>query len=703
MLPTKSFKLPPLILPTAWQTVIFRNYGYVQTQRIAATLGCDNQTIEREAKRLGLQDNGYSSQFESRGYITIIRNNWYLLPYSQLLTLLGFDEERLTFALEKDDFLGVKLGNFKPECAPVFYQPLTQEQLQKTQEIAQIISAYEVGDSVRPFDFFHGEKRWGGGGEMLQTKDGKRIVHGYLSPCGDVFASDCTDTLPDELLQKYQQIGVNGIWLHGLLSALSPYPFAPALSAGYQTRRENLNKLIKRCQKYGILVYLYFNEPRALPPNSDPVFEHLIGDKQTRTLCMEKEEVRKYLYQAVKDLCEHAKDLGGIFTITMSENPTHCNYGKQTSCPICRRIPPQVSAATVNNVIYRAVKDSGCKGEVIANLWGWSPFMGWTEEQTFEGISLLDKGISVMCVSEYDLEIEKGGVKSRVIDYSISNPGPSEITKRSFEQAKNAGHTLFAKIQASNSWECSAVPYLPVFDLVAEHIKNLSVVGVNDYFLTWTLGGYPSYCMQLAAEYQNGTTLEKWYEKTFGKYAQQIHGGVQLLCEGFKEYPFSIDALYYSPKNLGPANVWDLQAQDNLSAMVCYSFDDIETWINPYPYQTYVEQLEKLLKKWEAGIAALNPLPLDEHLQELVRYATVAYCHFKTDLLQTQFAYYKRQQDKEQMRRCVLQERENAQTLLQAVKQDAKVGFEASNHYVYTKRNLIEKILQMDDFAKRLE
>ena len=47
----------------------------------------------------------------SRSYITIIRRNWHLLPYDQLLTLLGWTGEKLAYTLREDDFLYVKLGN----------------------------------------------------------------------------------------------------------------------------------------------------------------------------------------------------------------------------------------------------------------------------------------------------------------------------------------------------------------------------------------------------------------------------------------------------------------------------------------------------------------------------------------------------------------------------------------------------------------
>ena len=700
MLPLiKKVKLPRYDFPTDWQAVIFRNYGYVRTERIAAVLGCAPSVIDSEAKRLGLEYIDHSADFESRGYITVIRSNWYLLPYGQLEQLLGFDEDKLDFVLEKDDFLSVKLGGFKPECEEVYYAPLTKEQIADTERLAGIVSSCRAEASARPFDFFaDSPKRTGG----VIEASGKRIVHGYLSPCGDVFVTDCADTLPEELLEQYRESGVNGIWLHGVLSALSPYPFCAELSKDYQLRRENLNKIIARCGKYGIKVYLYMNEPRALPVEVDPKYEELIGWKGMRTLCMEKQEVRDYLYIAVRDLCQSAPDLGGIFTITMSENPTHCNFAPNTECPTCKSISPEISAATVNNIMWKAMKDSGCEGELIANLWGWSSYMGWNDEQIFHGIDMLDPEISVLCVSEYDLDIEKGGVKSRIIDYSISNPGPSETSLKMMHKAKEAGHKVYAKIQASNSWECSAVPYIPVFDLVHEHLENLSRVGVDDYFLTWTQGGYPSPSVELAGEYKKGFDLAEWYAKKYGENAETVHRGIKRICEAFREYPFSVRALYLSPKTLACSNMWDLTPDEKSSSMVCYSYDDYESWITPYPYDIYVSQMQKLLSLWQEGIDILSSVGGSEEADELVRFARAARLHFKTDLLQTEFSRAKRDSDKATMRLCVCEERRTAAELLELMRLDARIGYEASNHYFYTERGLIEKIVRMEALAKLL-
>ena len=211
----------------------------VSTDKIAKTLECDEETIAREAKRIGLSDVHFDGRWESRGFITLVRNNWYLLPYEQLKTLLGYNDDRLEFVLFKEDFLDVKLGNFKPECPKVTYQPLTEEEQKKTEVLAQEIKKY-LPETTRAFEFFDESSVK----EIpLNSDENKiRLIHGYLTPCGDALTVDDEDYLPEALLREYQKQGINGFWLHGLLSALSPYPFDPALSEDYPLRRKNLQQ-----------------------------------------------------------------------------------------------------------------------------------------------------------------------------------------------------------------------------------------------------------------------------------------------------------------------------------------------------------------------------------------------------------------------------------------------------------------------------
>ena len=149
----KKSVMPDLNFPTKWQAVIFRNYGMLTNERIGSVLHCDAETVEREAKRLGIGNTPFSFLWEKNGYITIMRNNWFLLPREQLIELLGFTPERYEFVLKEEDFLGIKLGEFKPECDPVYYSPLTEKELSETDIIREKLLPYDVIPSSMPFDF----------------------------------------------------------------------------------------------------------------------------------------------------------------------------------------------------------------------------------------------------------------------------------------------------------------------------------------------------------------------------------------------------------------------------------------------------------------------------------------------------------------------------------------------------------------------
>jgi len=206
------------------------------------------------------------------------------------------------------------------------------------------------------------------------------IIYSYFALYGDSLKSDDVESYPDFLLERYAKLGINGIWMQGLLYQLSDYPFDRRLSEGYQERRKNLNKLIERCKKYGIKVYLYINEPRAMAENFFAGREYLKGAHHDGlySLCTSQVEVKDYLYNSVKDLFSACPDLGGIIAITMSENLTRCyskSYDGQCNCQVCKDRSAEEIASEINNIFARAFKDSGSNGRIIANLWGWDPFM----------------------------------------------------------------------------------------------------------------------------------------------------------------------------------------------------------------------------------------------------------------------------------------------------------------------------------------
>lgn len=706
MLPEiKKYKAIPCDFPARWQAVIFRNYGLVPAKTLAAILETTESVVLVEAERLGLKRLPQCENFVGQGYITIIRGNWDLLPYGQLKTLVGLTDKEFEFAIKEEDFLFVKLGFYKPYAEKVTYAPLTKEQLKRTAAIRRTVEKY-VNENYRYFGFLRDIK-------PAPYKPVKhkydRMIHGYLTSCGDVFKKDCESHLSDALLSRYAALGVTEIFIHGVLSALSPYPFKPALADGYEVRRKNLAHLTERAAAYGIKIILYLNEPRGLPVEDFKNFPHLLGTVESGygALCFEQKEVQKYLYEAVKDLLKSVPELGGIMMITMSENLTHCRSKSICTCERCKNVSPEQSASSVLNVAARAVKDAGTHAKLIANLWGWSAFMGWTTEQLERGIKLLDEDIELLTVSEYDKEIEKGGVKNRIIDYSVSNPGPSGSALVAINLAKKYHRKIYAKIQTGCSWELSCVPYLPAYDLIAKHVNNLKKIGVNDLMLTWTLGGYPSPCMSLVRDISGGISLGKFYAREYGENAGAMKKAVKTLCKGFKEYPFDVNALYYSPKNLGVANLWSLTRDERESAMVSYSFDDYEKWVAVYGYDVYVSQMKKVIRAFKKSLKIMNDeiVNLDEKVEEAKRYVAVAINHYEADVLQTKYARIKRESPvkAESLSRIIKKEKQLAKELIELAAKDSKIGYETSNHYFYTQNSLLEKIVNSEVLLSKLK
>ncbi len=689
----------------AWQKVIFRNYGMIDASKIAELIKVDSATLLLEAKRLGLEKlASVNPVWVEKGFVTVIRNNWDLLTLEQIAYILGKSVAEVKTLLIEYDFLDVKLGE-QPPLTDIAYSPLTEEEIAQTEKIAQTIAPHIHADKVAPFDFFanrvapvplpQGE---------FTVKD--RFLSSYSADYSNALCDDELKDYPEEYLQYLNQTGTNGLWISETLKNLAPFPLDERYEGDYRRRVRNLKKLTERCHKYGVNVYIYLNEPRSLPAEFFEKYPHLKGQRKGNEycLCTSVKEVQDYLYGAIKSLAQNVPLLKGIMTITMSENPTHCQSvrwdGKsiKTSCPNCKDRAPEELCAEVNNIMARGLKDGNGYTKLIANLWGWSDFMGWTREQVFRGIDLLDGDVEVLCVSEYGKDICRGGVPCKIIDYSISEIGPSEISKEMLSYAKQKGHKIWAKAQLNASWECSAMPYLPAFSLMAEHIQRLKKLGVEGLMLGWSLGGYPGGVLPLVSRLCMAGEVDEseWYAQTYAENAKAVQTAVATFGEAFTNFPFSIDSLYNGGHTLGCGNLWSLQPNNRRSTMVCFAFDDYESWTKPYGLDIYIELMHKLTTRWEEGLALLeadgNPA-----YEEFKRYAKGAYIQFKSAENLATFTKLKGNaaQNKAELSAIVESETALTQTLLKLQAEDAKIGFEMTNHYFYNKNLLLEKLVNL--------
>ena len=664
--------------PTKYQAFIFRAYEYVGAEKIAKILNTTVENVKKSAADLGLPEAQNSNIWLQKGYITVIRNLWHILPYSQLLELLEMDEQTLAVILRDEDFLDIKLSD-KPDCEPVYWRELTEEEKLRTAEIKKVMETVDLG-GVKPFDFKYSVPKITFSGKPLFET---RMIYAFSGLYQHAFDVDSEVFCPDEMLEAYKNLGVNGIWTQGVLSQLTEFPFAPSISKGYKERLARMQKFAKRLDKFGLKLYLYINEPRYMPDEFFEKYPHLRGHSQgdgNACLCTSTPEVQEYLKNSIAFICKEVPELGGFFTITRSENLTNCyshsgSQDKECSCPRCRE-------NSVGEVIGKTI---GCMAEGAHSVnpdikffaWSW----GW-KEFSEDIIRHLPKDVILISQSELDMPFNRGGVTGTVLDYSMSIIGPGELAKNEWKIARECGLETGAKVQINTTWESSTVPALPVFQSIEEHIKGLQKENVQHLLLSWTLGGYPCANIAHAAKY--------FYEDCdLEDESDEMLEAQEYFTNAFKEFPFYIDTLYQGPQNAGPSNLLYEQKTGYEASMTCFAYDDLEHWRSIYPVDIFENQFKKLCNIWKIGLDKLEGCEENE----TIIMAHAAYCLFKSCLNQIRFV---RARDEKRISDAVCaakEELEITRKMLSLMNKNAAIGFEAANHYYFSKGQLAEKIV----------
>jgi len=690
--------------PGRLQAVVWRNWQLVRPSILARVLGTNEDQITQLAASMGLPPAGdVPPDLARRAYITVLRRNWHLLPYEQLLPLIGMSRAELAYSLREDDFLFEKMGNLKPLCSPLGYTEPDAAARARAAEIRTVVEAY-FGAAIRR----RGEPRFAFVDRIVRVPegfqppprragDGPRYLFSYFGSYGDPLADSAPDSYPDGLLARLSECGVNGVWLHVVLRQLAPGGSDfPEFGAGCERRLANLRKLVDRAHRFGIDVYLYVNEPRAMleaffarRPDMAGVCE---GDH--RALCTSNPKVRDWMSNALAHVFREVPGLGGGFTITASENLTNCaSHGQQAGCPRCKSRKPAEIIAEVNAAIAAGIHRGSPQAKVLAWDWGWPDA---------DAIGLLPKDVWLISVSEWSLPIERGGVQNTVAEYSLSAPGPGPRATAHWKLARAHGLKTAAKLQINNTWELSAVPWLPVLDLVAEHCAGLAKQQIDGVMLSWSLGGYPSPNLLVAEGFARNpnaspdAVLDEIAAHRYGTgQTAKVRAAWKAFSTAFREFPYDAAVLYNGPQQFGPANLLFATPTGYHATMVGFPYDDLNAWRGPYPADVFASQFEKVTLGWQRGVAELRGVtgPAATGDQGL---AQAAGLHFESVANQARFILARADGRRDEMARIARSEARIARALYDLTLDDSRIGFESSNQYYYMPLDLVEKVVNCE-------
>ena len=722
---------------------VWRNWNAVEPGKLAKILGASVQDVTAVAESMGLPRTPVvPPEMKQRGYITLIRRNWHLLPYEQLLELVEMTPDRLAFTLREDDFLWVKLGRLKPKCEPLRYQAPNDAARRRAAEIRRVVEQDFGAEIRRP-----GEQRFEFVRQLSSPmasppapdpkagpSDPMRLVYSYMAVYGDPLVNPAVNPYPDGFLQRLSAVGVNAVWLHAVLRELAPGGATfPEFGEGHERRLTNLRALVERAKKYGVRVYLYMNEPRAMPNAFFKNRPEVAGVRDVRdakgeytALCTSHPAVRKWMADALAFIFREVPDLGGIYSITASENLTSCaSLGGWKSCERCKSRTDTEIIAEVVATLEEGVHRGNPKANVVVSDWGWKG-----HGDAVDIVARLPKSVWLMSVSEWSLPIVRGGIESKVGEYAISAVGPGPRAPRHWAAARQIGVKTAAEIQFNNTCELASLPFLPVMDLVGEHVHNLAPEKLNGMMIGWTMGGHPSPNFELVQRLSRtpgasvGPVLDALARERFGP-----EGGTHarkawtLMSNAYREYPFHISVVYTSPVQIGPANALYPSKTNYRATMWGIPYDDVDRWRGPYPPEVFASQFEKVATGWQPGIAELQlavqkaPPARRSEVQADLRFARASAIIFQSVANQTSFVIARdalankssslsaeeRTRWRAEIKRRLESEILLARQLFTLTRDDSRIGFEPSCQYFYLPLDLVEKVINCRWLLKQFE
>jgi len=561
-----------------------------------------------------------------------------------------------------------------------------------------------------------------------------RYIYPYFALYGDPLIDPSIDPFPEGYLEKLARRGVDGIWLQAVLRSLAPSRLFPEFGEGWEIRLENLRRFVKRAGTYGVKVYLYINEPRLM---SRAFFEKhpaargssYMGPPESAeefAFCTSVPEVREWLRDGLTHVFQQVPGLGGIFCITASENLTNCfAHGHPEYCPRCSKRQGWEVVAELLEVFRDGVRRGNPAAEVIAWDWGWDWVKNGAEAQPT--IAHMPKDVKLLSVSEWGTPYTRGKVPLVAAEYAMSVVGPGENALKHWKAARANQIQTLAKVQFNNTWEISAVPYIPVPMLVLQHMENLLAQDVRGLMLSWTLGGYPSPNLEVVKEFyyapqpSGDEVLERVARRHYGaEAAPGVLAAWKQFSSAFLEFPYGVVAGYNIPLQHGPSNPLRLQPTGYRAGMILFPYDDLEHWLGPYSADVARQQLEKVAQLWAIGLEqfrlALPRVPQERaaNARKDLGIAETCWLHFRSVANQIRFCQLRQQllsaspadiqtSIKAELKQLARDEMQLARQLYSIARQDSTIGYEASNHYYYRPLDLAEKVLNCEYVLQRLE
>ena len=446
---------------------------------------------------------------------------------------------------------------------------------------------------VLPYPPAPGPESWGFRGELarMETKpfaeDGRvpwlrhRISRCYFSPIKrppfnrDELADD-VDYYPEPYLKRLQSERINGLWITVEFGDL----------VGDAKRLSKLRATVERCARYGIRIWLFAIEPKAVAKD-DPRFRESPDlfpcpdpwHTGRRIWCASDPRTLAYLHESVRDVFRAVPGLGGMLSITHGERCCSCfsrcdalDDGVRTPCPVCAKKKPWQLHHALADALVRGMREANPSAELLS--WFYMPYASPHRARwVAEAAKHLPDGVTLLVNFESGIVREQLGRPHIGGDYWLSVAGPSGPFAEVAAAARSAGMPFGAKIQVGCSHEDATLPFVPVPGLLYRKYKAMREAGCSSVLQCWYFGNHPGLMNKAAGELAFSDFSESEEEfllrlarDDWGEHAAEVAAIWEALTEAYSDYPLSNTVQYFGPFHAGV--VWPLEPDLELNPLM---------------------------------------------------------------------------------------------------------------------------------------
>jgi hypothetical protein len=307
-------------------------------------------------------------------------------------------------------------------------------------------------------------------------------------------------------------------------------------------------------------------------------------------------------------------------------------------CSRCARRPVHEGLAELLRCFEDGMRSVNPEGEILA--WDYAP--------TPEKLRVIERvGPRTVWLSCFEHGGRKTicGMPRRINEYSLSYVGPSTIYRQTQRLARRHGKPLYAKLQLGNTYEMSAMPYVPVPGSVYGKFRAMQRISTRGAMVSWIIGGFPSPMLKAAGEasfaplagpsvFLRRLAAVEWGEGA----AAPVVRAWRHFFRAFDQYPMNNEVFYYGPITRSPAYHLALTPEPRLAKPYNWGWtterefqpfeDDPRRWCGTFTPVELMRSFRAMAREWAVGVAhleaALRRLPASAARENPARQVVVA-------------------------------------------------------------------------------